>query len=238
MSFSGYNSQDRDLMNQSPANKSQRGQAPQRPPPSFNKPKAGAKSSMKKREEQNNLQKINVIKRREGMPEDTFHSESDPYKDYDRAAPKFTSDTNSRRVNSKFQSKSTPSTDQALLPLSVGSTYIHTPNAAVRPHIPKPPLGYATLPKPYTIPSKETFKDKSIMSNIRAPDGSILGSETSRIMDEKHVPYLAPVNPVGPDNPVVEINDTWSSCWDDQAGAIYYYNQITGEATWIPPDDI
>lgn len=40
---------------------------------------------------------------------------------------------------------------------------------------------------------------------------------------------------VGPDNPVVQLNDTWSACWDDEAGAVYYYNQVTGEATWIPP---
>ena len=40
------------------------------------------------------------------------------------------------------------------------------------------------------------------------------------------------------DNPVKEINDTWTACWDKEAGAIYYYNQITGEATWIPPDNI
>ena len=31
------------------------------------------------------------------------------------------------------------------------------------------------------------------------------------------------------------LNDTWSACWDDQAGAVYYYNNITGEATWINP---
>lgn len=41
--------------------------------------------------------------------------------------------------------------------------------------------------------------------------------------------------PVGPDNPVKRLNDTWSACWDDEAGAVYYYNYQTGEATWLPP---
>ena len=38
-----------------------------------------------------------------------------------------------------------------------------------------------------------------------------------------------------PENPVVDIDETWSSCWDDEVQAVYYYNKITGEATWIPP---
>jgi hypothetical protein len=38
------------------------------------------------------------------------------------------------------------------------------------------------------------------------------------------------------DNPIRELNETWSACWDDEAGAVYYYNKSTGEATWIPPD--
>ena len=37
------------------------------------------------------------------------------------------------------------------------------------------------------------------------------------------------------DHPVVSLNKTWSSCWDDEVHAVYYYNKETGEATWIPP---
>ncbi len=44
--------------------------------------------------------------------------------------------------------------------------------------------------------------------------------------------------PIGPDNPAKVLNETWTAYWDDQAGAIYYYNTITGEATWIPPESI
>lgn len=30
----------------------------------------------------------------------------------------------------------------------------------------------------------------------------------------------------------------WSECWDDEAGAVYYYNDNTGEATWLRPDGV
>jgi hypothetical protein len=42
--------------------------------------------------------------------------------------------------------------------------------------------------------------------------------------------------PIGPDNPAMDLNETWSAYWDDAAGAVYYYNHQTGEATWIPPE--
>lgn len=42
--------------------------------------------------------------------------------------------------------------------------------------------------------------------------------------------------PVGPDNPARQLNETWTAYWDDEASSIYYYNQITGEATWMPPE--
>lgn len=43
------------------------------------------------------------------------------------------------------------------------------------------------------------------------------------------------VSDVGPDNPVKELDETWSACWDDEAGAVYYYNKISGQATWLRP---
>lgn len=46
---------------------------------------------------------------------------------------------------------------------------------------------------------------------------------------------LYDVRDVGPSNPIKELDQTWSACWDDEAGAIYYYNKQTGEATWLPP---
>ena len=40
------------------------------------------------------------------------------------------------------------------------------------------------------------------------------------------------------ENPVVAYDNEgiWSACWDDSAEAVYYYNNVTGEATWIPPE--
>lgn len=43
------------------------------------------------------------------------------------------------------------------------------------------------------------------------------------------------VSDVGSDNPIKQLDATWAACWDDEAGAVYYYNQNTGEATWLPP---
>ena len=43
------------------------------------------------------------------------------------------------------------------------------------------------------------------------------------------------VSDVGPSKLSKDLDDTWSACWDDEAGAIYYYNKNTGEATWLPP---
>lgn len=42
--------------------------------------------------------------------------------------------------------------------------------------------------------------------------------------------------PIGPENPVIDLNEVWSAYWDDAAGAVYYYNHDTREATWIYPD--
>lgn len=51
------------------------------------------------------------------------------------------------------------------------------------------------------------------------------------------MPYLPPADePLGPDNPFKDIDDTWTACWDDEARAVYYYNKQSGEATWLPPE--
>lgn len=43
------------------------------------------------------------------------------------------------------------------------------------------------------------------------------------------------VSQVSEENNVVQLNDTWSACWDAEARAVYYYNHFTGEASWVPP---
>jgi len=72
--------------------------------------------------------------------------------------------------------------------------------------------------------------------NNRTADGKILGSYAKRYVDPAHVPAPAePAAPLGPENPTRELSDTWTACWDNEAGAVYYYNKISGEATWIAP---
>ena len=85
----------------------------------------------------------------------------------------------------------------------------------------------------------------------RAITGEILGQKQPAYVDSARVPHLeegylsnmqaqAQQEREMPtaDNPVVayDAEGVWSACWDDSAEAVYYYNNITGEATWIPPD--
>jgi hypothetical protein len=88
-----------------------------------------------------------------------------------------------------------------------------------------------------------------VTSDLTDPDCCVLiiALGTTRYVPAENVPYLAStqsepepvvapdISSVGPENPILPLNDLWSACWDDEAGAVYYYNQETGEATWIPP---
>ena len=43
------------------------------------------------------------------------------------------------------------------------------------------------------------------------------------------------VSDMGPNAPIKDLDETWAACWDDEAGAVYYYNKESGEATWLAP---
>jgi len=73
------------------------------------------------------------------------------------------------------------------------------------------------------------------MLSNRMPNGQILGSLQKRYADASHVPHYQAELPLGPDNKYKKLNDEWSAYYDDEAGAVYYYNEISGEATWIKP---
>jgi hypothetical protein len=135
-----------------------------------------------------------------------------------------------RKVNSRDQAKS--SAPQGV-PQYVGSTFTHLPNASNRVLLPLPKN--AKMAQPHAVFTSDTQALQPLLNN-RSPAGKILGSPERRYVAEHKVPYLAPDEPLGPDNPVKELNDTWTACWDKEAGATYYYNKISGEATWIPPD--
>jgi len=97
-----------------------------------------------------------------------------------------------------------------------------------------PPPKEPTIPRPYVGNSASEFKEGPLLNN-RMPDGQILGSLQKRFADPEHVPHLKAEIPLGPDNKYKKLNDEWSAYYDDEAGAVYYYNEISGEATWIKP---
>ncbi len=97
----------------------------------------------------------------------------------------------------------------------------------------------------------------------RTPGGAILGTHEKRYVENRHVPegYAASYSEeeqayaaeedagsvltaqtAGPENPVVPYTTdeagtiVWAQCWDDEAGAVYYFNNLTGEASWLPPE--
>lgn len=43
---------------------------------------------------------------------------------------------------------------------------------------------------------------------------------------------------VGPDMPEKDLSEGWKACWDSEAGSVYYYNAMSGEATWLPPMEV
>ena len=97
----------------------------------------------------------------------------------------------------------------------------------------------------------------------RTASGDMLGSPTKRYIPNGNIPYRDPSVPVnvrapkalpaavaaqqsgsvealiascGAENPVVELTEEWSVCYDESAAALYYYSSVTGEATWIKPN--
>ena len=54
-----------------------------------------------------------------------------------------------------------------------------------------------------------------------------------RAAEPKPLPF-SPAQ-LGPENPTRDIDETWMGCWDEEVSAIYYYNKLTGEATWVNP---
>jgi hypothetical protein len=142
-----------------------------------------------------------------------------------------------RKVNSKAEAKGeykfSGNSPKSPPPQFVGTSFTHLPNAANRP-LYSPPKR-VTVPRPQPVLTAEPYYDQPPLSN-RTMSGRILGTPGRNFVPEANIPYFPPDEPVGPDNPVKPLNDTWTACWDNEAGATYYYNQITGEATWLPPE--
>ncbi|RYY89741.1 hypothetical protein EON63_00155 [archaeon] len=167
------------------------------------------------------------------MPTPSYVSTITPTRDLSQPPHKYPQHPSSstRRVDSKFEAKPSP-TDAPMA--YVGTSYANVPNAH-RVNF-QPPPKMSTLPKPYSPLNPTDFLSSNMLNN-RTASGRILGAAAQRFISESHIPVL-PVyvdEPVGPDNLYVQMSETWTKCWDNEAGAVYYYNNITGEATWIQP---
>jgi hypothetical protein len=118
------------------------------------------------------------------------------------------------------------------IPAAVGSSFYHHPNA--HRVVPVPPPLAPSVPRPFVAGHSSDLFDGPMLHN-RTACGTIIGKTEPKYMDSMHVPQLVHETPLGPDNPVRDLNEYWQACWDSEAGAVYYYNHETGEATWIHP---
>lgn len=163
-----------------------------------------------------------------------------------------TQDLNSIGTNiydSQQSNASASNTARKAPPQYVGSSYTHLPNAARKGLMQgnKPPAR-PQVPRPYVPTAKHFYQNQEQLAN-RTTDGGILGKAQPVYVDPARVPhleddYLANLQqqqeremPTA-ENPIVayDAEGVWSACWDEEAEAVYYYNNYTGEATWIPPD--
>lgn len=92
-----------------------------------------------------------------------------------------------------------------------------------------------------------TTSDRSASGEINCP-------LRTQSVDERHIPQTGNLgrcgvipkstlsdvkcSGVGPGCPVKLYSAGVSQCWDDEAGAVYYYNHKSGEASWLPPDSL
>ena len=168
------------------------------------------------------------------VPIPASFSRIEPSKDYNRPPHYIGLEDNWRkREQQRFLGQ-----NSTLIPSHVGSAYVDLPNN-ISGFVNQPPR-QASVPKAYIPPHLTSFFKYSLLAN-RDTTGRILGSHVRRYVDESKIPagYVPEVEdvPVGPNNPVKVLGDgTWSACWDGSAAAVYYYNNITGEADWILPE--
>jgi hypothetical protein len=174
--------------------------------------------------------RMRVVANSADLPIPTLQSKVVPSKDLSQPPHKY---YESRKVDSRAEAKGEARPSPKGIPQFVGSSFTHIPNAPNRALL--PPSKFVTTARPQPVLTSAPYSQSSILNN-RTPNGTILGSPQKKFVSEANVPYLPPDEPVGPDNPVKQLNETWSACWDKEAGAIYYYNNNTGEATWLKPE--
>lgn len=158
-------------------------------------------------------------------------------RDLVQAVPKYPS----RKVDSKSQMKG-EQMDTSNVPPGMSQYFgtaipndpkFRNPNQAYKqpPHIIQP-----AVPRIHNVVDTKEYADGNGSFLNRTANGKILGNAGKRFISQTHIPHNPFDVQVGPDNPSQAIDDTWTKCWDREAGASYYYNNITGEATWIQPE--
>ena len=157
-------------------------------------------------------------------------------------------------LNSKYDLKSAPSTPSSS---NISGTEID-PSTGMPMYVNNvsdvtiaPPKISARSGRPSGPPPQLSAFEKNKLLAIQAGETSALGGDLngvtyerydrrlSRYTDVRNVPSQVEEIPVGPENPVKDLGDgTWSACWDESAAAVYYYNNMTGEASWINPEEL
>lgn len=176
---------------------------------------------------------IRVVTDPAQMPVPSVLSQTSPLRDFSQPVHKY---PGVKRVDSRSEGKtSSPLKGQrSEAPMEfVGTSYLTVPNAHRANYAP-PPIA-PTLPKPFAPLMSKDFAGAAMLSN-RTANGRILGSAAQRYISSSHIPNVPVEEPVGPDNPYAALSETWTKCWDAEAGAVYYYNNVSGEATWLQPE--
>ena len=154
------------------------------------------------------------------IPTASKFTDSKPSIDYSKPSHHYPS-----KVNSKTDMKGTNNMNHN----SHNNKVVLKPN-----NIPQAPPKSSAILRPYVNEDFATFSNESLLSN-RSANGRIMGNYAKHYVSSNNIPAVDEVH-LGPDNPTKILNDIWTAYWDESAGASYYYNHITGEATWIKPN--
>jgi hypothetical protein len=193
-------------------------------------PRAAAKPEMK---QDFLLPKLTIVKDPRQLPLESVISNSVPTRSLQMYQSGSQPKVPSRKVDSKAEIKGGPFLGgNSGFPRSFGTTFMEASRGRtdMKPEHP-------TIPKINPVLDAREFNQVEGLLVNRSTTGKILGSPARHYMDAKHVPVLTQEEQaLGPQNPYQQLNEVWTKCWDDEAKAVYYFNSVTGEATWVQPE--